>query len=127
MEEVTLRAVIRHLGLTDSINRLNLLEATEPDGDEYRHVCEVMGVAFSRLDRLVRRRMAMAEAEQKWSRDVADVRRGELQPSAAFFNDYHLQEVSRVSSQIQPDFMSNLVWFQIWSSSILDQIQPDFG
>ena len=37
----------------------------------------------------------MAEMEQKWAHELDDVREGILQPSAAFFNDFHLQEVTQ--------------------------------
>lgn len=72
---------------------LELLQATETEGEEYRHLCGVMKEVFSRLNGLIRQLQTMAEMEQKWAHELDDVREGILQPSAAFFNDFHLQEV----------------------------------
>ena len=92
VQEVTLRAVIKHLGLSDAVHKMDLLEATQ-ESEEYKYLHEVTREVFRRLDGLVRQLLAMAEAEQKWAHEVEDVQQGLLQPSAAFFNDYHLQEV----------------------------------
>ena len=88
-----LRCVISHLRLTKTVHGLELLQATETEGEEYRHLCGVMKDVFSRLNGLIRQLQSMAEMEQKWAHELDDVREGILQPSAAFFNDFHLQEV----------------------------------
>ena len=91
-----LRCVINHLRLTKTVHGLELLQATETDGEEYRHLCGVMKDVFSRLNGLIRQLQSMADMEQKWAHELDDVREGILQPSAAFFNDFHLQEVRSV-------------------------------
>ena len=93
IEEVVLRCVINHLRLTKTVHGLELLQATETEGEEYRHLCGVMKDVFNRLNGLIRQLQSMAEMEQKWAHELDDVREGILQPSAAFFNDFHLQEV----------------------------------
>ena len=93
IEEVVLRCVIKHLRLTKTVHGLELLQATETEGEEYRHLCGVMKDVFSRLNGLIRQLQSMAEMEQKWAHELDDAREGILQPSAAFFNDFHLQEV----------------------------------
>lgn len=93
IEEVVLRCVINHLRLTKTVHGLELLQATKTEGEEYRHLCGVMKDVFSRLNGLIRQLQSMAEMEQKWAHELDDVREGILQPSAAFFNDFHLQEV----------------------------------
>ena len=87
------RCVINHLGLTKTVHGLELLQATETDGEEYRYLCSVMREVYNRLNGLIRQLQTMAEMEQKWAHEIEDVRSGVLQPSAAFFNDFHLQEV----------------------------------
>lgn len=67
----------------------------QAEGDEYRYVCDVMREVFNRLNGLIRQLQTMAEMEQKWAHELDDVREGILQPSAAFFNDFHLQEVTQ--------------------------------
>ena len=74
---------------------IELTQATETEGDEYRYVCDVMREVFNRLNGLIRQLQTMAEMEQKWAHELDDVREGILQPSAAFFNDFHLQEVTQ--------------------------------
>lgn len=98
IEEVVLRCVINHLRLTKTVHGLELLQVTEAKGEEYRHLCDVMKDVFSRLNGLIRQLQSMAEMEQKWAGELDDVRQGILQPSAAFFNDFHLQEVKSQSS-----------------------------
>lgn len=98
IEEVVLRCVINHLRLTKTVHGLELLQVTEAKGEEYRHLCDVMKDVFSRLNGLIRQLQSMAEMEQKWAGELDDVREGTLQPSAAFFNDFHLQEVQSQSS-----------------------------
>ena len=93
IEEVVLQCVINHLKLTKTVHGLELLQATEVEGEEYRYLCSVMKEVFSRLNGLIRQLQTMAEMEQKWAHELNDVREGTLQPSAAFFNDFHLQEV----------------------------------
>lgn len=98
IEEVVLRCVINHLRLTKTVHGLELLQVTEAKGEEYRHLCDVMKDVFSRLNGLIRQLQSMAEMEQKWAGELDDVRQGILQPSAAFFNDFHLQEVQLQTS-----------------------------
>ena len=86
--------MINHLGLTKTVHGVELLQATETDGEEYRYLCDVMREVYNRLNGLVRQLQTMAEMEQKWAHELEDVRKGILQPSAAFFNEFHLQEVS---------------------------------
>lgn len=93
IEEVVLRCVINHLRLAKTVQGLELLQATETEGEEYRHLCGVMKDVFSRLNGLIRQLQSMADMEQKWAHELNDVREGILQPSAAFFNDFHLTEV----------------------------------
>ena len=71
------------------------MQATETERDEYRYVCDVMKEVFNRLNGLIRQLQTMAEMEQKWAHELDDVQEGILQPSAAFFNDFHLQEVTQ--------------------------------
>ncbi|PFX11196.1 putative E3 ubiquitin-protein ligase HECTD4, partial [Stylophora pistillata] len=92
IEELVVRCVINHLGLTKTVHGLELLQATETDGEEYRYLCSVMREVYNRLNGLIRQLQTMAEMEQKWAHEIEDVRSGVLQPSAAFFNDFHLQE-----------------------------------
>lgn len=98
IEEVVLRCVINHLRLTKTVHGLELLQVTEAKGEEYRHLCDVMKDVFSRLNGLIRQLQSMAEMEQKWAGELDGVREGTLQPSAAFFNDFHLQEVQSQAS-----------------------------
>lgn len=93
IEEVVVRCIIKHLGLTKTVHGLELLQATETEGEEYNYLCDVMKDVFSRLNGLIRQLQTMAEMEQKWAHELNDVQEGVLQPSAAFFNDFHLQEV----------------------------------
>lgn len=93
IEEVILQCVIIHLGLTKAVHGLELLQVREAEGEEYRYLCGVMREVFNRLNGLIRQLQTMAEMEQKWAHELSDVREGILQPSAAFFNDFHLQEV----------------------------------
>lgn len=93
IEEVVVRCVIKHLGLTKTIHGLELLQATEMEGEEYTYLCDVMRDVFTRLNGLIRQLQTMAEMETKWAHELDDVREDVLQPSAAFFNDFHLQEV----------------------------------
>ena len=95
IEELVLRCVIKHLGLTKTVQGIELMQATETEGDKYRYVCDVMREVFNRLNGLIRQLQTMAEMEQKWAHELDDVREGILQPSAAFFNDFHLQEVTQ--------------------------------
>ena len=93
IEEAVVRCVVNHLGLTKTVHGLDLLQATEPQAEEYSYLCSVMSEVFIRLNGLIRQLQAMAEMELKWAHELDDVRGGILQPSAAFFNDFHLQEV----------------------------------
>lgn len=88
------RCAINHLGLSKTVHGLELLQATETDGEEYSYLCDVMREVYNRLNGLIRQLQAMAEMEQKWAHEMEDVRSGILQPSAAFFDEFHLQEVS---------------------------------
>ena len=88
-----LRCVIKHLGLTKTVHGLELLQAAETEGEEYRYLRDVMREVFIRLNGLIRQLQTMAEMEQKWAHELDDVREATLQPSAAFFNEFHLQEV----------------------------------
>lgn len=96
IEEVVIRCVVKHLGLAKSVHRLEILQAMETEGEEYRYLCDVMREVFMRLNGLIRQLQTMAEMEQKWAHELDGVREGVLQPSAAFFNDFHLQEVLSV-------------------------------
>ena len=98
IEEVVLSAVVKHLGLADLIQSLPLLQAKEEENEDYLYLCAVMQEAFRRLNALIRQLQAMADLEQQWSREVEDISLGGLQPSAAFFNEYHLQEVTYLST-----------------------------
>ncbi|XP_031557373.1 probable E3 ubiquitin-protein ligase HECTD4, partial [Actinia tenebrosa] len=93
IEEVVLSAVIRHLNLYDKVHGLELLQVANADSTEYVKLCEVMREVFRRIDGILRQLQAMAEVELRWSQEIEDLRQGLLQPSAAFFNEYHLQEV----------------------------------
>lgn len=93
------------MGLTKTVHGLELLQATEVEGEEYRYLCGVMNEVFSRLNGLIRQLQTMAEMEQKWAHELDDVREGTLQPSAAFFNDFHLQEVFSSNSLLLSTFM----------------------
>ena len=88
-----MRCVVKHLGLNKTVHGLELLQATETEGEEYGYLCDVMREVFVRLNGLIRQLQTMAEMEQKWAHELDDVREGVLQPSAAFFNEFHLQEV----------------------------------
>lgn len=52
-----------------------------------------MREVFRRIDGILRQLQAMAEVELRWWQEIEDLRQELLQPSAAFFNEYHLQEV----------------------------------
>lgn len=93
IEEVILSAVIRHLDMYDTINGLELLQATELESSRYQKLCETMREVYRRIDGILRQLQAMAEAELRWSQEVDEIKQGWLQPSSAFFNEYHLQEV----------------------------------
>ena len=88
------RCAINHLGLSKTVHGLELLQATETDGEEYSYLCDVMREVYNRLNGLIRQLQTMAEMEQKWAHEMEDVRSGILHPSAAFFDEFHLQEVS---------------------------------
>ena len=81
------------MGLSSTVQGLELLQAADIMSEEYRYLRQVMTEVFTRLDGLIRQLQTMAEMEQKWAHELDDVRGGLLQPSAAFFNDFHLQEV----------------------------------
>lgn len=93
MEETVVRCVVSHLGLTKCVQGLELLQATETQAEEFSFLCDVMSEVFIRLNALIRQLQTMAEMEKKWAHELDDVRGAVLQPSAAFFNDFHLQEV----------------------------------
>ena len=93
IEEVILSAVIKHLSMENLIDRLPLLQAKETENEECMFLFTVMQEAFRRLNTLIRQLQAMADLEQQWSREVEEIHLGRLQPSSAFFNEYHLQEV----------------------------------
>ncbi|XP_068681108.1 probable E3 ubiquitin-protein ligase HECTD4 isoform X3 [Montipora foliosa] len=92
IEETVVRCVVNHLGLTKTVHGLDLLQATEPQAEEYSYLCSVMNEVFIRLNGLIRQLQTMAEMELKWAHELDEVRGEILQPSAAFFNDFHLQE-----------------------------------
>ena len=93
IEETVVRCVVSHLGLSKSVQGLELLQATETQAEEFSFLCDVMSEVFIRLNALIRQLQTMAEMEKKWAHELDDVRGAILQPSAAFFNDFHLQEV----------------------------------
>lgn len=93
IEETVVRCVVSHLGLSKSVQGLELLQATETQAEEFSFLCDVMSEVFIRLNALIRQLQTMAEMEKKWAHELDDVRGAVLQPSAAFFNDFHLQEV----------------------------------
>lgn len=93
IEEVILSAVIRHLNLYDTVHGLELLQVASAESSEYVKLCEVMREVFRRIDGIMRQLQAMAEVELRWWQEIEDLRQELLQPSAAFFNEYHLQEV----------------------------------
>ena len=93
IEETVVRCVVSHLGLSKSVQGLELLQATETQAEEFSFLCDVMSEVFIRLNGLIRQLQTMAEMEKKWAHELDDVRGAVLQPSAAFFNDFHLQEV----------------------------------
>jgi len=72
------------------------VQVVEFESSKYLKLCDTMRVVFRRLDGILRQLQAMAEIELRWSQEVEDIRNGLLQPSAGFFNEYHLQEVDSI-------------------------------
>lgn len=70
------------------------VQVIEFESSKYLKLCDTMRDVFRRLDGILRQLQAMAEVELRWSQEIDDIRQGLLQPSAAFFNEYHLQEVT---------------------------------
>ncbi|XP_028400510.1 probable E3 ubiquitin-protein ligase HECTD4 [Dendronephthya gigantea] len=92
IENVILSAAVKHYGLASCVNKFELATGNLSKKKEFScllHVCEE---TFFKVDALVRQLQAMAELEKKWWQDLMDICKENAQPSAAFFNDYHLQE-----------------------------------
>ena len=94
IETVIVSAAIKHYGLTSCVNKFELATGNLSKKKEFNSLLDVAEEAFFKVDSLVRQLQAMAELEKKWWHDLMDICKENVQPSAAFFNDYHLQEVS---------------------------------
>ena len=94
IETVILSAAVKHYGLTSCANKFELATGNLSKRKEFGGLLDVAEETFFKVDSLVRQLQAMAELEKKWWQDLMDICKEGVQPSAAFFNDYHLQEVS---------------------------------
>ena len=95
IESVVVSAAVKHYGLTTLVNKFELATGNLSRKKEFCSLRDVAEEAFFKVDSLVRRLQAMADLEKKWWHDLMDICKENVQPSAAFFNDYHLQEVRR--------------------------------
>ena len=96
IETVILSAAVKHYGLGSCVDKLELATGNLSRKKEFNGLLDVCEEAFFKVDALVRQLQAMAELEKKWWQDLMDICKENAQPSAAFFNDYHLQEVINV-------------------------------
>lgn len=96
IETVVLSAALKHYGLTSCVNKFELATGNLSKKKEYSCLIDVAEETFFKVDSLVRQLQAMAELEKKWWQDLMDICKDNVQPSAAFFNDYHLQEVGNI-------------------------------
>ena len=95
IETIIVSAAVKHNGLTSLVNKFELATGNLSKKKEFNSLLDIVEETFFKVDSLVRQLQAMAELEKKWWQDMMDICREGVQPSAAFFNDYHLQEVSR--------------------------------
>lgn len=93
IEEVVLSAAVKHYGLSSTVSKFEFATGNLSKKKEFKSLLNVAEEAFFRVDSLVRQLQAMAELEKKWWQELQDICKANVQPSAAFFNDYHLQEV----------------------------------
>ena len=93
IETVVLSAAVKHYGLASCVSNFELATGNLSKKKEFSSLLDVAEEAFFKMDALVRQLQAMAELEKKWWQDLMDICKENVQPSAAFFNDYHLQEV----------------------------------
>lgn len=92
IETAVLSAIVKHYGFASCVGKFELAKLDISKKVEFSELLDVADEAFFRIDALVRQLQAMAELEKKWSQDLVDIHEGNLQPTATFFNDYHLQE-----------------------------------
>ena len=95
IETVIVSAAVKHNGLTSLVNKFELATGNLSKKKEFNSLLDIVEETLFKVDSLVRQLQAMAELEKKWWQDLMDICKEGVQPSAAFFNDYHLQEVSR--------------------------------
>ena len=93
IETVIVGAAVKHTGLTSLLNKFELATGNLSKKKEFNILLDIVEETFFKVDSLVRQLQAMAELEKKWWQDLMDICKDGVQPSAAFFNDYHLQEV----------------------------------
>uniref|UniRef100_A0A2C9KB19 HECT domain-containing protein n=1 Tax=Biomphalaria glabrata TaxID=6526 RepID=A0A2C9KB19_BIOGL len=105
LEESTISAVAKHLGLTDSLR--DLRSVVEKQGDELAALLVILEETYRRFDVLIRQLQLMGELEKRWETEVEDrslevTQRpgGSEEMSSAsssheppFFYDYHLHEI----------------------------------
>ena len=96
LEETVLSATIKHLALSDTVRHIGSHE--EHNTEEYSLLREVMSEVYRRLYAMIRQLQGIAELEQRWNSEVADVTQGEMKHNEVFFVDYHLVEVGQCYS-----------------------------
>ena len=93
IEVLILSAAVKHYGLSSCLSKFELATGDLSKQKEFTSLLNVAEEGFFKVDSLVRQLQAMAELEKKWWQELQDICKEHVQPSAAFFNDYHLQEV----------------------------------
>ncbi|XP_014675681.1 PREDICTED: LOW QUALITY PROTEIN: probable E3 ubiquitin-protein ligase HECTD4 [Priapulus caudatus] len=90
IEESIVSAVVKHLGLADTVRHLVAIQ--QHDSEEYCLLCVVLIDTYRKMDSLLRQLQTIAELEQRWQNEVNDIRQGMMPASMSFFAGYHLTE-----------------------------------
>ena len=86
MEEKVLTVVIKHMGLSDTVNNIGLWE--QDNSTEYYILSELVSEVYLKISSLIRRLQVLANHETQWSEEVTRMRLGEVEVKDVFFQDY---------------------------------------